>query len=203
MFSSTRAAVAAAFVIVALTSFPAFGAERAAGTTMPSVDFTLASEATYVAGVPPTIPPSMLADVLGAPAVPAAPAAPLSTPMTAPASDQRRIEMSVPRGEGLSGGTSLRRGMYLSFAALQVMDFVSTNKAIAAGGVEANPAMSGIVNNLGAFMAVKDCNAAAASFLSEKVAKRHPRRATIMMAVLNTAYAGIVAHNYRVARSNR
>ncbi len=45
MFSSTRAAIAAALAIVALTSFPAlgFGAERVAGTAMPAVDFTLAS----------------------------------------------------------------------------------------------------------------------------------------------------------------
>ena len=35
---------------------------------------------------------------------------------------------------------------------------------------------------------------------AERLARKHPRAATIMMAVLNTTYAAIVAHNYRVAR---
>lgn len=197
MFSSTRAVVAAALTIVALTSFPAFGAERAAGTTMPAVDFTLASDATYVAGVAPSIPPSMLADVMAAPAAPGAPGAPAalvapgapSAPLSAPAAP-----VSAP---------SFRRTMYVSFAALQVMDAVSTSKAIGAGGVEANPAMAGIVKNKTAFMAVKVGTAAAAAFFSEKLAKNHPRKATVMMVVLNVAYAAIVTHNYRVARANR
>ncbi len=93
--------------------------------------------------------------------------------------------------------------MYGSFAALQVMDAISTNKALAAGGVEANPAMSGVVKNKNAFMAVKVGAAVATAFFAEKLAKNHPRKATILMAVLNVAYAGIVVHNYRVARSSR
>jgi Domain of unknown function (DUF5658) len=195
MFSSTRAAVAAAVAIVALTSFPAlgFGAERVAGTAMPAVDFTLASDGTYVAGVVPSIPPRMLADVMAAPAAPASPA-----PVA-----QRPIDMAMPRGEGGFSETTLRRGMYGSFAALQIMDAISTNKALSAGGVEANPAMSGVVKNKNAFMAVKVGAAVATAFFSEKLAKNHPRKATILMAVLNVAYAGIVVHNYNVSRSAR
>ena len=193
MFSSTRAAIAAALAIVALTSFPAlgFGAERVAGTAMPAVDFTLASDGTYVAGVVPAIPPRMLADVLAAPAAPAVPLA------------QRPIDMAMPRGEGGFSETTLRRGMYGSFAALQVMDAISTNKALSAGGVEANPAMSGVVKNKNAFMAVKVGAAVATAFFAEKLAKNHPRKATVLMAVLNVAYAGIVVHNYNVSRSGR
>ena len=195
MFSSTRAAIAAALAIVALTSFPAlgFGAERVAGTAMPAVDFTLATDGTYVAGVIPSIPPRMLADVMAAPAAPASPA-----PVA-----QRPIDMAMPRGEGGFNETTLRRGMYGSFAALQVMDAISTNKALSAGGVEANPAMSGVVKNKNAFMAVKVGAAVATAFFAEKLAKNHPRKATILMAVLNVAYAGIVVHNYNVSRSSR
>lgn len=199
MFATSRAAIVASVVIVLCTSFPAFGADRFAGTSLPAVDFTLTADGSYVAGVLPSIPPSMLIDVLSAPA---APAAPLAAP-AAPLVEQRPIEMALPRRDGASGATSLRRTMYLSFAALQVMDLVSTNKAISGGGVEANPVMAGIVKNRTAFIAVKAGTAAAAAFFSEKLAKNHPRRATILMAVLNTAYAGIVAHNYRVARSGR
>ena len=204
MFSRTRAAIAAALAIVALTSFPALaadglaadgvGAERVAGTAMPAVDFTLATDGTYVAGVLPSIPPAMLAnvlaDVLAAPAVPAPQA-------------QRPIDIAMPRGEGGFSETTLRRGMYGSFAALQVMDMLSTSKALAAGGVEANPAMSGVVKNKNAFMAVKVGAAVATAFFAEKLAKNHPRKATILMAVLNVAYAGIVVHNYNVSRSGR
>ena len=190
MFSSTRAAIAAALTIVALTSFPAFGAERVAGTAMPAVDFTLAADGTYVAGVVPSIPPSMLADILAAPSAPAPVA-------------QRPIDIAMPRGEGGFSETTLRRGMYGSFAALQVMDAVSTSKALSAGGVEANPAMSGVVKNKNAFLAVKVGAAVATAFFSEKLAKNHPRKATILMAVLNVAYAGIVVHNYNVSRSSR
>ena len=197
MLSSTRAAVAAALVIIALTSFPAFGAERVAGSTLPSVDFSVTKEAPYVAGVPASIPPSMLADVLNAPAAPEAPAAAaaVSQGPAAPAASPSAGPFSTTPLQA----PSVRRTLYVSFAALQVMDAVSTNKAISAGGIEANPAMAGIVKNRTAFMAVKVGTAAAAAFFSEKLAKNHPRKATVMMMVLNVAYAGIVAHNYRVA----
>ena len=199
MFATARFAIAATFAAVLLGSTSsAFAADRVTGTSMPAVDFTLATDGTYVAGVLPSIPPSMLADVLAAPP---APAAPLATPLAEAA--QRPIDMAMPRGEGGFGETSLRRGLYASFAALQVMDFMSTNKAVSAGGVEANPAMSGIVKNKTAFAAVKAGTAVAAAYFSEKLAKNHPRRATILMVVLNTAYAGIVAHNYRVSRAAR
>ena len=100
-----------------------------------------------------------------------------------------------------SGSASLRRTMYVSFAALQVMDAISTRKAISGGATEANPAMAGIAGNSAALFAVKAGTAVATTFFVERLAKNHPRRATIIMAVLNTAYAGVVAHNYRVARA--
>jgi len=198
MFATARFAIAATFAAVVLGSpSPALAADPVTGTSMPAVDFTMAADGTYVAGVVPSIPPSMLADVLTAPA----PAAPLAAPLAE--SVQRPIDIAMPRGEGGPGATSLRRAMYVSFAALQVMDLVSTSKAINAGGVEANPAMASIVKNKTAFAAVKAGTAVAAAFFSEKLARNHPRQATILMVVLNTAYAGIVAHNYRLSRASR
>lgn len=201
MFATARYVTAAAFAAILLGSTsPAFAAERLAGTSMPAVDFTLASDGTYVAGVAASIPPAMLADVLAdVLAAPAAPVAPFAAPLTA----QRPIEMVMPGREGGFGETTIRRGLYASFAALQVMDFVSTNKAISSGGVEGNPAMAGIVKNRGAFMAVKAGSAVATAFFVEKLAKNHPRKATILMVVLNSAYAAVVAHNYRVSRTAR
>jgi hypothetical protein len=60
--------------------------------------------------------------------------------------------------------------------------------------------MSGIAGNTVALFAVKAGTAVATAFW-QRLAKKHPRRATILMTVLNTAYVAIVAHNYRVARA--
>ncbi|MEO6212829.1 MAG: DUF5658 family protein, partial [Vicinamibacterales bacterium] len=98
-----------------------------------------------------------------------------------------------------SGATSLRRSMYVSFAALQVLDAMSTTKALATGATEANPAINAIVKNKAAFYGVKAATALSTVLFAERIAKNHPRRAAILMAVLNTGYAAIVAHNYRVA----
>jgi hypothetical protein len=107
--------------------------------------------------------------------------------------------MAIPRGG--AGSTTVRRGMYVSFAALQVMDIMSTTKAIAGGATEANPAMSGMVNNKAAFYGIKAATALSTVFFAERLGKNHPRRAAVMMAVLNVGYAAVVAHNYRVANA--
>jgi hypothetical protein len=202
MFATARYVIAATLAAAVLGgSSPALAADRVTGTSMPAVDFTLASDGTYVAGVAPSIPPSMLADVLAAPVAPSASLAiPLPAPSQAPSAPSSALSQTA---SAPFSAPSFRRSMYVSFAALQVMDAVSTSKAIGAGGVEANPAMSGVVQNKTAFMAVKLGTAAGVAFLSEKLAKNHPRKATVMMLVLNVAYAAIVTHNYRVAQSNR
>jgi hypothetical protein len=144
----------------------------------PSVDLTLAG----VALVPPVaaITPALLAEAAQRP---------------------RPLEIAVPKSDGgIIGATALRRSTYVSYSALQVLDFVSTRQALTAGAREANPAMAGIVKSNAAMFAVKAGTAAATAIFAERLAKNHPRRATIMMLVLNGAYAAIVAHNYQVAR---
>ena len=166
---------------------------------LPKFDFALGhrslgeggpgSSAPYVPSVINVMPPALLTDAL---------AEPSSTPI-ADAAQTRPVDLIAPRtGGGVA--TSLRRSMYVSFAALQIMDAVSTRKALSGGAREANPVMGGIARNGAALFAVKAGTAAATTWFAEKLAKNHPRRATILMAVLNTAYAAIVAHNYRVAR---
>ena len=175
---------------VALCSTPALAAGD--GMRLPDVDFTVA-HVPYVPSVTVVLPPALLTDaVIGAEPAPLAEAAqmrPVDLPRTRPA------------GDGFS--TSLRRSMYVSFAALQVMDAVSTRQALNNGATEANPAMAGLARNSAAFFAVKAGTAAATTYFAERLARKHPRRATILMAVLNTAYAAIVVHNYRVAGNSR
>ena len=198
MFSIARrvAAFALAAAVLPGSTSSAFAADRAAGT-LPRVDFTLTSLVPFVPGVPATIPPAMLADIT---AVPLEPAAPADAPL-AEAAQRLPIELARPRGDGPSGATTLRRGLIVSFAALQVMDAMSTRKALAGGATEANPMMAGLAKNSTALYAVKAGTAAATAFFAERLARKHPRRATILMAVLNTAYVAVVAHNYRVARA--
>ena len=95
---------------------------------------------------------------------------------------------------------SVRRSLIVSFAALQALDAHSTMKALSGGGRESNPAMAGIASNRGALLAVKAGTAAATAYFAERLSRKHPRGAIVLMAVLNGAYAAVVAHNYRVAR---
>ena len=113
------------------------------------------------------------------------------------------IDLAGPRADGPSGMTTLRRGMYVSFAALQIMDAVSTRSALQNGAREANPAMGAVAKNSATMFAVKAGTAAATTFFAEKLARKHPKRAAILMAVLNAGYAAVVVHNYRVARAAR
>lgn len=161
----------------------------AADRTTPQIDFTLASAMPFVPSVANVAPPAILTTLALDPK-----AAPL-----AEAAQMRPVDLVLPRAEGGSAVTSLRRSMYVSFAALQVFDAMSTRKALANGAVEANPAMSGIAKNSAALYAVKAGTAVATTFIVERIARNNPRRATIVMAVLNAAYAAVVVHNYRVA----
>ena len=112
----------------------------------------------------------------------------------------RRIVNPLAAKRGLAA-PALRRGLIVSFGALQVLDAHSTLRALDGGAREANPAMAGLAKNRTALFAVKAGTAAATAYFVERMAKRHPRRALIVVAVLNTAYAAVVAHNYRVARN--
>jgi hypothetical protein len=89
--------------------------------------------------------------------------------------------------------------MYVSFAALQGLDYASTTKALSSGaGREANPVMGPIVGNRAAFLAVKAGTAASTMWIAERMWKTHPARAVVFMAVVNGIMATVVTHNMRV-----
>jgi hypothetical protein len=90
--------------------------------------------------------------------------------------------------------------LYVSFAALQVLDITSTRSALAGGGVEGNPVMGGVVGSPVAMSALKIGATAGIILLSEKVRKRNPVAAVVMMVGMNSAYAMIVSRNYAIAR---
>ena len=89
--------------------------------------------------------------------------------------------------------------LYVSFTALQFADVHSTLSARAAGGLEGNPVFTGLRSPAG-MVAVKTGLALGTTYAVERLRKRSPRTAVVLMIALNSTYAGIVAHNYAVAR---
>jgi hypothetical protein len=90
--------------------------------------------------------------------------------------------------------------LYISYAALQGLDVHSTTRALRGGASEANPLMRGVAQQPVALIAVKAGAAATTIWLTHKVSKRSRAGAIVLMAAVNSAYAVIVAHNYRVGR---
>jgi hypothetical protein len=88
--------------------------------------------------------------------------------------------------------------LYVSFTALQFADVHSTLSALDAGGREGNPVFTGL-RSPAAMLAVKTGLALGTTYAVERLRKRSPRTAVVLMIALNSAYAGIVAHNYAVA----
>ena len=89
--------------------------------------------------------------------------------------------------------------MYASLAALQGADFVSTSRALSSGAAyEANPVMRGVVGNPAAFLAVKAGTTAGTIWIAERLRKKHPVRALVLMASTNAVMAAVVAHNLNV-----
>lgn len=99
------------------------------------------------------------------------------------------------------GPSALLGSLYVSTAAMQALDMHSTLQAFKAGAVEGNPLMGGITKNRGAFMATKAAVAASTILAARQIAKRNKVAAVVTMVAINSAYAMIVSHNYKLARA--
>ena len=104
------------------------------------------------------------------------------------------------RGDVVRRRPAALSGLYVSFGALQVLDAVSTRRAVARGGTELNPVMQPVAGNLTAMLAVKGVSSAAAIWCAEKAFKRNRKAAVVLMAVLNGVTAAVVANNVKNAR---
>jgi hypothetical protein len=120
-------------------------------------------------------------------------------PLVIAASDQRPLYPPQPLRDAASKRPAALLPMYVSFGALQGLDYVSTTRALSNGtGREANPVMKPVVGNRAAFLAVKAGATAGTIWLSEKMRRKHPVRAVVFMVATNIAMATIVAHNFSV-----
>jgi hypothetical protein len=112
-----------------------------------------------------------------------------NTPLTVVRSEQAAEPRSSDRG--------ILIPLYASFASLQMLDAHSTIRALRAGGVEQNPLMQGLADKPAALVALKAGVAVSTIALVDKGRGRSRVGAIVLMAALNSAYATVVAHNYR------
>jgi hypothetical protein len=117
-----------------------------------------------------------------------------SLPTDTPPTIQPAVEHGAPRG-------ALITSLYSSFIALQALDAHSTIRALDRGARETNPMVAPFADNNAALIALKAGTAAGVIYMTDRV-RRHNRVASIViMAAANSAYATIVARNYRIAAS--
>jgi uncharacterized protein DUF5658 len=93
--------------------------------------------------------------------------------------------------------------LYAGFVVLQALDVHSSVTAVERGGRETNPLLAPLVDRPAAFVALKVGATAGAIFAAEKVRRRSRIGAILLMAALDSAYATIVAHNYRLTQRLR
>ena len=116
------------------------------------------------------------------------------------AATARAQESPVPSSRPPSAPSSPRGvlvPLYASFASLQMLDAHSTLRAVRAGGVEQNPLLRGLADKPAALVAIKAGVAVSTIAVADKVRGRSRVGAIALMAALNSAYAVVVAHNYR------
>jgi hypothetical protein len=122
-----------------------------------------------------------------------APPVPSLAPATSAARDDSTNATRTKAGPSRSTFASLYAGLITT----QALDVHSTLRALDAGHTEANPVARWATGNPATFIAFKAGATAGTMYLLERVRKKHPTRAMILLAIVDTAYAFVVAHNYR------
>jgi hypothetical protein len=122
-----------------------------------------------------------------------------ASPTAAASADQRRIALAdiAPAAKDAPRPAALMP-LYLSLAALQVVDLHSTAQALSAGGRESNPVAGAFVGSQAGFTVMKIASTAGIIVLTERLRKHHPAAAMLLMIGLDSAYAGVAAHNYGI-----
>lgn len=91
--------------------------------------------------------------------------------------------------------------LYVSFAALQVLDADSTRQALARGYAESNPLLHPVAGNSTSMVLVKVGATALTIAAVERLWRRNRVAAVLTMIGINAGYTAVVAHNYRKAGS--
>lgn len=121
-----------------------------------------------------------------------------------PAPVKAAAQLPVSFGRPLAPHRSaLMTGLYATTFTMQALDVHSTLTAFSAGASEANPLMTGVTGNKFAFIALKAGVAASTVLAAHNMARTNKVAAIATLIAVNSAYAMIVQHNYRVAQHLR
>ena len=94
-------------------------------------------------------------------------------------------------------------GLYASLAALQMFDGYSTQKALAGGAREANPAMKNVTGSRAAFWTIKAAMTVGPMLAAERLWKTNKVGAIAVMVATNGVMAAVAAHNAGVVKNQR
>ena len=124
------------------------------------------------------------------------------------AADERATAASDPNTVSVNPAPPMRGavlpGLYVSAAALQVYDGLSTMTGLKQGAVEANPLMTGIAGKSIALWAVKGGVTTVSIFAAERLWRQHRRAEAIaMMVAVNGVAVAVAARNASVTRAVR
>jgi hypothetical protein len=171
--------VGATLCLLGLPEFPAF--TRAASTLfVPQQTVSPAAQEPPAATTAPEPSPGLRAEI------PVTPTSTVETPVA---------DTAAPRHEG----RGVLIPLYVSFVALQALDVHSTLLAVDRGAKETNPLAAPFVEHPPALIAFKAGMTVGTLYLVERV-RRHSRvGAIVLTAAFNSAYATVVANNYRIA----
>lgn len=122
---------------------------------------------------------------------------------TTAALDIRQVGLESPVSPAGVRSSRLLASLLVSTVVVQALDVHSTFRALDRGAVEANPVMAPLTGNKGAFIATKAAVAAATVLAAQRIGRRNKVAAIATLVAVNTAYAFVIDHNYRVARGLR
>jgi hypothetical protein len=112
-----------------------------------------------------------------------------------------QLPPAAPSQVRIGGSSAMLKSLYASTAIMQGLDIHSTMSVLHRGGGEANPLMAGLVQHKAAFIGVKAALATGTILAARQIGKRNKVAAVATLVAINSAYALVVQHNYRVARS--
>ena len=117
--------------------------------------------------------------------------------------DARQLDLQLPVASPSPRSSRVLASLLVSTVMMQALDVHSTFQALDRGGVEANPVMAPLAGNRGAFIATKAAVATATVLAARHLGKRNKVAAIATLVAVNSAYALVIDHNYRVARGLR
>ena len=121
----------------------------------------------------------------------------------AAAAEPGSVSVVPPRSTFDVNRTKKLLPLYAATAVMQALDVHSTIQVLNHGGGEGNPMLQGIVSNRPVFIATKAAVAASTIYAASRIAKHSKIGAVVTLVAINSVYAMVASHNYKVARQLR